>query len=393
MIINVSQYHNFIKALLDNEPMLAKVSVCGEVSNLRYTNESIFFSLKDAFCQMDCFSYISNLSFNFDQLKNGTEVIVDGNVSYLKSGKVSFFVNKITFTQKDGEQHLKYLELKKKLMQLGFFDKTTKNQLKKYVFNIGVVTSKNGAVIHDLADVIYRRNKYAKIYLYDVNVQGEGASQQIANGIRYFNDTDVDCIIIARGGGSKEDLSAFDTEEVALAIKDSNKTTISAVGHETDVSICDFCADIRAGTPSIAGELVTANNVEEDFRCSFKNLFNNFTNKINQINTSYNRCFNNFNNSLQIKINKAKSLLSFETEKCFYYLNNSFLNQKTKYAFALKKLELLSPKKSLKDGKAIVYKQGKKVFEPKQLKVGDIITLKMLGADVKSKVQEVKYEV
>jgi len=392
MIINVSQYHNFIKALLDNEPMLAKVSVCGEVSNLRYTNESIFFSLKDAFCQMDCFAYVSNLS-NFAQLKNGIEVIIDGNPSYLKSGKVSFFVNKITFTQKDGEQYLKYLELKEKLKQLGFFDKTTKNQLKKYNFDIGVVTSKNGAVIHDLSNVIYRRNKYAKIYLYDVNVQGEGASQQISDAIRYFNDTQVDCIIIARGGGSKEDLSVFDSEEVALAIKESKKTIVSAVGHESDVSICDFCADVRAGTPSIAGELVTPTNVEEDLKFLLKKLFDNFTANIYQLNTTCNTCFNNFNNSIQKKIDKAKSLLKFEREKSLYYIQNNFQDKKARCNFAVKKIELLSPQKSLENGRAIVYKDGKKVFESKELKVGDVITLKMLGANIKSKIQEVNYEI
>ena len=234
MIINVSQYNNFLKALIDNEPMLAKVSICGEVSNLRFTDESIFFSLKDAFCQMDCFAYLDKL---ISGLKNGCEVIVEGSATYLKSGKVSFFVNKITFTEEEGAQFKKLTELKQKLKTLGFFDEDRKKALPKYIFNIGVITSAKGAVLHDIFNVVTRRNKYAKLFLYDVRVQGENASTQIANGIRYLDLQDVDVIIIARGGGSKEDLSAFDSEEIALALRDCSKPTISAVGHETDFSI------------------------------------------------------------------------------------------------------------------------------------------------------------
>ena len=262
MIISVTQYNNFLKALVENEPMLAKVEVCGEVSNLRITNESIFFSLKDAFCQMECFAYLDKF---VNGLQNGCEVLLKGSSTVLKSGKNSFFVNKITITQDKGEQYKKLTQLKERLAEMGLFDLEKKKPLPRYVFNIGVVTSLSGAVLHDIYNVVSRRNKYAKLQVYDVRVQGESASTQIAQGIKYFDNQDVDVIIVARGGGGKEDLSPFDSEEVAYALRDCSKTTISAVGHETDFSICDFVADLRAGTPSIAAEIVTNFSIDDDF--------------------------------------------------------------------------------------------------------------------------------
>lgn len=387
MIINVSQYNNFLKALIDNEPMLAKVSVCGEISNLRFTNESIFFSLKDAFCQMDCFAYSDKFVMG---LTNGSEVIVEGNATYLKSGKVSFFVNKITLTEHEGLQYKKLTELKQKLKDLGFFDENRKKHLPKYIFNIGIITSANGAVLHDIFDVVTRRNKYAKLYLYDVRVQGENASAQIANGIRYFDSQDVDVIIIARGGGSREDLSAFDSEEIALALRDCSKPTISAVGHETDFSVCDFCSDLRAGTPSIAAEIVTNFNVYDDFSDAKKRFYKAFIEKFNTKIDVYDNILSQLNSIMSNKIIKTATYLNLLMERSYFLLQNVFDNSSAEYLFLKKKHELTSPQNTLKNGKAFIYKDKQRILGIDSVNTGDNLTIYLSDGTIETTVKEVK---
>lgn len=389
MIINVTQYNNFIKAIIDNEPILSKVTVCGEVSNLRYTSESIFFSLKDAFCQMDCFMYLNQLE---KPIRNGQEVMVNGTSNYLKSGKISFFVTKIVLKDNIGEQFKKILDLKDKLQKLGYFDQKSKKTLPKYIFNIGVVTSQNGAVIHDISEVVSRRNKYAKIFLYDVKVQGEDASIQIANAIEYFNSQPVDCVIIARGGGSKEDLSAFDTEVVALAVKESIKPIISAVGHETDISICDYCADIRAGTPSIAAEIVTNFNIDQDLSFAQERLKQAFNKLLFNKREKFNNAFVKLNNFFDTKIKMAKSFLAIQNERSLVYLENLLEKKINEQSFYHKKLELLSPQNALKSNNIFIVKNGEKVFSLKNLSKGDKITIHFLDGKLNATINEVENE-
>lgn len=388
MIINVTQYNNFLKALIENEPMLSNVSVCGEVSNLRYTSESIFLSLKDAFCQMDCFMYVDKLT---TQIKNGQEVIIDGRVNYIKSGRVSFFVDKITITDKDGDQYKKLLELKDRLNKLGFFNQERKKILPKYIFNIGVVTSQNGAVIHDIINVISRRNKYAKIFLYDAKVQGEDASTQIAQGIDYFNSQPVDCLIIARGGGSKEDLSAFDTEIVALALSKSTKPTISAVGHETDLSICDFCADVRAGTPSIAAELVTNFSIDKDLSDMNTRIYNAFIQNYTEYKNSIKKIFSYFNNLLDLKTANSYTydLILLQIRRFFSCLSNLLSTKKTEYLHLKDKIQFSSLQNSLKRGNAIITKDNKRISTIKDLTQKDKITIYLNDGKITTTIDEV----
>lgn len=388
MIINVTQYNNFLKALIENEPMLSNVSVCGEVSNLRYTSESIFFSLKDAFCQMDCFMYVDKLT---TQIKNGQEVIIDGRVNYIKSGRVSFFVDKITITDKDGDQYKKLLELKDRLNKLGFFNQERKKILPKYIFNIGVVTSQNGAVIHDIINVISRRNKYAKIFLYDAKVQGEDASTQIAQGIDYFNSQPVDCVIIARGGGSKEDLSAFDTEIVALALSKSTKPTISAVGHETDLSICDFCADVRAGTPSIAAELVTNFSVDKDLSDMNTRIYNAFIQNYTEYKNSIKKIVSYFNKLLDLKTANSYTydLILLQIRRFFSCLSNLLSTKKTEYLHLKDKIQFSSLQNSLKRGNAIITKDNKRISTIKDLTPKDKITIYLNDGKITTTIDEV----
>ena len=391
MIINVTQYNNFIKALIDNEPLLSKMSVCGEVSNMRLSGEGIFLTLKDAFCQMDCFCYLDKISDKaLQQLETGAEVVVEGSTTLYKNGKIGFFVNKLTPLTAKGEQYLKLQELKKKLAELGFFDRERKKTLPKYIFDIGVVTSLNGAVLHDIFNVISRRNRYAKLHLYDVRVQGDNAAGKIAQGIKTLSKENVDVIIIARGGGSKEDLAAFDSEEVAIALRDCDKPTVSAVGHETDFSICDFCADLRAGTPSIAAEMVTDFDVDYDFGKALDRLNTNMYEIVQQKKADFNELLDKIEKNAKLKSERLWNNLVLKMDKSLYFLKNKLDNNKVNADFALKKIKVLSPENVLGSGKAIVVKGKERVFSVNDVNVGDEIEVYLSDGEVKAKISEVK---
>lgn len=391
MIVNVTQYNNFIKALIDNEPILSKMSVCGEISSIKLAGEGIFLTLKDAFCQMDCFCYLDKISPNdLQRLELGVEVVVEGSTSLYKNGKISFFVNKIKPLTAKGEQFLKMQELKNKLEKLGFFSKERKKTLPKYIFNIGVVTSFNGAVLHDIFNVVLRRNRYAKLYLYDARVQGEDAAVRIAQGIDALSKQDVDVIIIARGGGSKEDLSAFDSEEVAIALRDCTKPTISAVGHETDFSICDFCADLRAGTPSIAAELVTDFDVSKDMISALDRLYNNMAEIVGRKHFDFGDLVLKIENRVKFKKEKFCNKLAVGMEKNLYCLKNKLDTAAAAADLLSNKVKVLSPESVFSAGKAIVAKAGKRVSSVSVLSENDEVSLYLSDGVVKARVCEVK---
>ncbi|MEG2159380.1 MAG: exodeoxyribonuclease VII large subunit, partial [Clostridia bacterium] len=258
MLITVTQLNNFLKGMIDCESMLSSLSVQGEVCNYRLSYDSVYFSLKDGTSQIDCFSFLSEKN-TFAQVNlDGMQIIARGRINFLqKTGKLSFFINQIESTDKLGESYLRLLALKKKLEKEGCFARELKKTINK-AQTIGVVSSAKGAVIADIFQVATRRNPSANIILYPVKVQGLGADTEICEGIDYFsNSSDVDVVIVARGGGSAEDLSVFNAESIVRALNRCCKPTVSAVGHEVDFTLCDLAADARGATPSEAAELVT----------------------------------------------------------------------------------------------------------------------------------------
>lgn len=269
-IITVSQLNSYIKACFECDENLKNIFVVGEISNFRVAASGhLYFSLKDEKSIIHAVMFSSNAkNISFD-IKDGISVMVKGKVScYEISGQYQIYVQQIN-PYGVGTVHLAYEKLKSKLLAEGIFDEKFKKAIPKYPKKIGVITSKTGAVIHDIKNVISRRYPICEILLYPVNVQGEKSSEQIVNGINYFNvNQNADVIIIGRGGGSIEDLWAFNKEEVARAIFASSIPIISAVGHETDVTICDFAADKRASTPSVAAEISVPdiNNLKEDLK-------------------------------------------------------------------------------------------------------------------------------
>jgi len=265
MTITVTQLNNYVHGLFDVDGVLNDLSVCGEIANVKASRDGWFFSVKDEGASVDCFCYGQTC-----EPVNGVKAVVEGRLNFwVKSGRVSFFVRRLTATKDTGEAYRKFLELKEKLQKEGLFDESRKKPVPKCCLNIGVVTSATGAVIHDIDEVAHRRQPFSNVILLPVKVQGEGADLEIAQGILYLAQTDVDVIIVGRGGGSNDDLSVFNSEVLVRAVAACEKPIVSAVGHGVDYTLCDFAADKRAVTPSEAAEFVTL-----DCRAVKENIFN-----------------------------------------------------------------------------------------------------------------------
>ena len=254
--VTVSQINRYIANLFKQDYTLSWIQVKGEISGCKYHYSGhIYFTLKDAGAAISCVMFSSQRKGLDFTLEDGQSVIVTGQISvFERDGRYQLYARSIA---QDGVGRLyeEYEKLKKRLLAEGLFDEQRKKPIPRYASKIGVVTAETGAVIQDICNVTYRRNPYVQLYLYPAKVQGEGAAQTVIEGIHYFEQTDVDTIIIGRGGGSVEDLWCFNDEVLARVIADCTKPIISAVGHETDTTISDYAADLRAPTPSAAAEL------------------------------------------------------------------------------------------------------------------------------------------
>ena len=255
-IYTVKQVNSYIKNMFTQDFMLNRIYVKGEVSNCKYhTSGHIYFSLKDESGTIACVMFAGQrggLSFH---MREGQQIIVLGSVNvYERTGSYQLYAHEIRL---DGEGTLyeKYQMLKQELEEMGMFAPEYKKAIPRYAKRIGVVTAPTGAAVRDIMNISARRNPYVQLLLYPAQVQGEGAKESIVRGIRMLETKNVDVIIVGRGGGSIEDLWAFNDECVARAIFDCQVPVISAVGHETDVTIADYVADLRAPTPSAAAEL------------------------------------------------------------------------------------------------------------------------------------------
>lgn len=254
--VTVTEVNRYIKSLFTDDPNLVKLFVHGEVSNCKYHSSGhIYFSLKDADSTLNCimFSY-SRKHINF-QMKDGQQLVVYGNISlYERSGSYRMVIQD-ALLYGAGRLFEEFERLKAFLKKEGLFAQSHKQAIPFYSRKIGIVTAPTGAAIQDIRNVSMRRNPYIQLILYPAKVQGDGAADTIVKGIHALEKTGVDVIIVGRGGGSIEDLWAFNEEKVARAIFECQTPVISAVGHETDTTITDFAADLRAPTPSAAAEL------------------------------------------------------------------------------------------------------------------------------------------
>lgn len=255
-IYTVKQVNAYIKNMFTQDYMLNRIYVKGEVSNCKYhTSGHIYFSLKDESGTIACVMFAGQRGGLSFRLCDGRQVVAFGGVNvYERSGVYQLYVREVRLDG-DGVLYERFQMLKKELEEMGMFAPEYKKPIPAYVSRVGIVTAPTGAAVRDIMNIAARRNSYVQLILYPAQVQGEGAKESIVRGIRMLEKTGVDVLIVGRGGGSIEDLWAFNEEEVARAIFDCRIPVISAVGHETDTTIADYVADLRAPTPSAAAEL------------------------------------------------------------------------------------------------------------------------------------------
>ena len=371
MAISVSELNSYIKNKIADDEYLNNVLIKGEISNFKnhYTGH-MYFTLKDENSLIKCImfkSYAQKLDF---MPKDGMKVFVLGGVSvFERDGIYQIYVKAM---QEDGVGILykKYEELKQRLDEEGYFDESHKQKIPLMPKVIGVLTSQTGSVIRDIINVSTRRNPNVRIRLYPVPVQGEGAAEKIADGIRFMNENNLaDVLILARGGGSLEDLWPFNEEIVAHAIYNSKLPIISAVGHETDFSISDFVADLRAPTPSAAAELAVPDiyEIKQKINVYQNRLRMSLVKKVEIMKLRYEKCMNsrvfkeptrNINdNYLRIDnyIKRLENTIKIKQKE-----------EKTKYIELISKLDALSPLKTLTRGYSIVETDNKIIKSSKQ---------------------------
>ena len=381
--ITVTDLNKYIKNKIDGDEMLNNVLVKGEISNFKnhYTGH-MYFTLKDESSLIKCVmfkSYTTHLSF---MPKDGMKVMVLGSVAVFERDGVYQIYAKAMKEDGLGSLYTAYEELKKKLEQEGLFEEAHKKKIPFMPKTIGVLTSNTGAVIRDIINVSTRRNPGVHIRLYPVPVQGPGAAEKIAEGIKFMNENKLaDVLIIGRGGGSLEDLWPFNEEIVARAIYDSELPIISAVGHETDFTIADFVADLRAPSPSAAAELAVANI--DDVRETLK-LYNNrykvaLKKKIELMRLSYEKCMARpaYKNPTQ-KINEQYMVIDMKVKALQNNMMLKLKEAKTSFVKETAKLDSLSPLKTLTRGYSIVTEQdGKIIKSVNDLNSGEKVNLRL----------------
>lgn len=358
---NVSELNNYIKKLISMDYILRDINITGEVTNLNFhKNGNVYFSLKDKFARIDAMADLSDINID---LFDGAKVMAKGTVTYYdRSGRVFLYISQMELDGK-GKLYQEYLNLKEKLEREGLFDTSHKKKLSPYPSSIGLITSTSGAAIRDVINIFRKRNKSCDIYVYPSLVQGQFAAESLISGIKFFNEErKVDSIIIARGGGSFEDLFVFNDESLAREIFASNIPIISAVGHEIDYTICDFVADLRAATPTNAAELVTRsegeiiseldkkktelNNLIEKRlnynRLKLLNLYKNISikNQIYKINQMTRNLFW-IQTRLNSLMNEAFDKHKYDLQNMRFYLSNFKLNKAKEienYSYRLKNI-------------------------------------------------------
>ncbi len=391
-VFSVVELNTIIKRIFDAEEFLHGILMTGEVSNFKISGNHAYFNLKDSDAQIFCTFFNIKYADNTVVPKNGDKVIVRGTPDfYVKGGSLSFKVTKIQPEGK-GALYLKFLELKEKLEKEGLFDEKKKKPIPKSPKRVGVVTSRTGAVIRDIINVTRRRNPFTDIVLYPVKVQGEGAEYDVAKGVKALDESGlVECIIVGRGGGSMEDLMAFNTEVVARAVYECKTPIISAVGHETDFSLCDFASDLRAPTPSAAAELSTVDLMKEarDFAELSRDLERKFMRQQTLRKTTLDHSVDKLKILGQSAITKGENKVKSDLNKTLNLLRIRFMEKQNALKMSIGTIDNLNPLKMLDKGFAKVSVGGKAVKTVKDIKTDDVMTTYLLGGEVKSRVTEI----
>ncbi len=381
-VLTVSQVNSYVKQILDGDKNIKNIFVSGEISNFKghYSSGHWYFSLKDSKSTISAVMFAGNASRVRFKPEDGMKVIVSGRVSlYEVTGQYQFYIESM---QPDGKGAiaLAYEQLKNKLEAKGVFDVSHKRPIPLMPRRIGVITSATGAVIEDIKKVVSRRCPLTEIYLYPSAVQGEGAAEQLTNGVKYFNrQKNVDVIIIGRGGGSFEDLYCFNNEMLIWAIYDSVIPIISAVGHQTDVTLCDFAADKRAATPTEAAEFAVPDKAELEKGIDI--LFDYMKSKVSDIISVSYQDIDRLNDSIS-SLHPEKYI---ENELLSVKLAASRIDSAAENMLAIEQaridalannLNALSPVRLLQKGYSVTTKKKKCITSVDSLKAGDKIDVR-----------------
>ena len=391
-VLSVSQINFYIKSIIENDGSLQFVLVTGEISNLTVHQRSghIYLSLKDSNSVISAVMFAGNARRLKFRLENGMKVICRGRISvYEPSGRYQLYIEDM---QPDGvgALTLAFEQLKKSLAQKGLFDNAHKKPLPKFPKTIGVITSPTGAAVQDITNIIRRRFPSADIVLAPVLVQGESAPEQLVRAVNKFSASKIaDVVIIGRGGGSAEDLWAFNDEQLAYAVYNCETPIISGVGHETDFTICDFVADVRASTPSAAAELAVPDRQElMSYYFKQKQYISAMLDR--KIKTAQLRLENQQRrisaSSPKLKAEQLEKQLSAKSEKLTRLMNIYISNKENKLIAAKGKLDGLNPLNVLNRGYAIAEKDEKIITSSKQLKDGDDFTVILSDGKINAKV-------
>ncbi|WP_418331378.1 MULTISPECIES: exodeoxyribonuclease VII large subunit [Ruminococcus] len=391
-VLSVSQINFYIKSIIENDGSLQFVLVTGEISNLTVHQRSghIYLSLKDSNSVISAVMFAGNARRLKFRLENGMKVICRGRISvYEPSGRYQLYIEDM---QPDGvgALTLAFEQLKKSLAQKGLFDNAHKKPLPKFPKTIGVITSPTGAAVQDITNIIRRRFPSADIVLAPVLVQGESAPEQLVRAVNKFSASKIaDVVIIGRGGGSAEDLWAFNDEQLAYAVYNCATPIISGVGHETDFTICDFVADVRASTPSAAAELAVPDRQElMSYYFKQKQYISAMLDR--KIKTAQLRLENQQRrmsaSSPKLKAEQLEKQLSAKSEKLTRFMNIYISNKENKLIAAKGKLDGLNPLNVLNRGYAIAEKDEKIITSSKQLKDGDDFTVILSDGKINAKV-------
>lgn len=392
-VYSVSAINKYIKKMFSKEYALSVVFVKGEISNCKYHSSGhIYFTLKDSASALGCVMFAGDRRGLDFRLSDGQAVIIGGTISvYERDGRYQLYAKKITLAG-EGALYERYEQLKKKLEQKGYFDETHKKKIPSYVKKVGIVTADTGAAIQDIRNISARRNPYVQLVLYPAKVQGEGASDTIVKGIQTLDQAGVDVIIVGRGGGSIEDLWAFNEENTAQAIYECSTPVISAVGHETDTTIADYVADLRAPTPSAAAELAVYDVrlvLETLYGCKdrlIRAMFDRIDDARQEL-AFRERQLKVLNPSQQV-LQRRQYVADME-DKLTGLMNRLLEDKKYRLQLLAGRLDGMSPLKRLESGFAYFSDlEGNRIESVKKLAPGDQVDITLVDGRVRAEVKE-----
>lgn len=396
-VYSVKQVNSYVKNMFSQDFMLNHIYVKGEVSNCKYhTSGHIYFSLKDESGTIACVMFASARSGLSFRMQEGQNVIVLGSVSvYERDGKYQLYAKEIILDGA-GALYERFEALKKELEEMGMFAAEYKQPIPRYVKSVGIVTAPTGAAVRDIINISKRRNPYVQLILYPALVQGEGAAASIVRGIRMMEQQNVDVIIVGRGGGSMEDLWAFNEEAVARAIFECTIPIISAVGHETDTLISDYVADLRAPTPSAAAELAVYELSSVQIMCEEykRRMYQQIRQRIDfSRRQTEQMAFRLKVAHPRQKLNEQRQYLADLDSRMRIRMNSALEESRHKLAIYIEKMKGLSPLQKLNQGYAYVTdKSGRTVRSIKDTKQGEVLDVYVTDGRVRTLVVDIYKE-